>query len=58
VVQATSAYLCGNGRIPGMLRALKRHLPGEVIVWAMKLDERIHTMLKAHVLQGGFCKAS
>ncbi len=36
------------GHTPGTLRVIEQHLPeAKVIVWAMKVDERILAMLKA-----------
>jgi hypothetical protein len=46
------------GHTPGTLRVIEEHLPEvKVVLWAMKLDERVTTMLKARfpkveILQG------
>jgi polysaccharide pyruvyl transferase WcaK-like protein len=46
------------GHTPGTLRVLEQHLPGaKVVLWAMKLDERVEAMLRTRfprvdILQG------
>lgn len=50
------------GHTPGTLRVLEQHLPEvKVVLWAMKLDERVTAMLKARfpkveILQGNLFK--
>lgn len=50
------------GHTPGTLRVIEQHLPEvKVVLWAMKLDERITAMLKARfpkveILQGNLFK--
>ena len=47
------------GHTPGTLRILERHLPDvRVIVWAMKLDERVSAMLKARFPKAEFLQGS
>ncbi|HCN76252.1 MAG TPA: hypothetical protein DIT13_03535 [Verrucomicrobiales bacterium] len=50
------------GHTPGTLRIIGEHLPGlKVVLWAMKLDERVTAMLKARfpdveIVQGSLVK--
>ena len=50
------------GHTPGTLRVIAEHLPGvKVVLWAMKMEERISVMLKARfpkveILQGNLFK--
>lgn len=50
------------GHTPGTLRVIEEHLPGlKVVLWAMKLDERVTAMLrrrfpKVEILQGNLFK--
>jgi polysaccharide pyruvyl transferase WcaK-like protein len=50
------------GHTPGTLRVIEEHLPGlKVVLWAMKLDERVTTMLqrrfpRVEILQGNLFK--
>ncbi|MBV6499659.1 MAG: hypothetical protein CJBNEKGG_02122 [Prosthecobacter sp.] len=50
------------GHTPGTLRIIEEHLPGlKVVLWAMKLDERVTAMLqrrfpKVEILQGNLFK--
>ena len=50
------------GHTPGTLRVIEKHLPElRVVLWAMKLDERVTTMLqtrfpKVEILQGNLFK--
>lgn len=52
------------GHTPGTLRVIEEHLPGvKVVVWAMKLDERVTAMLKkrfpkVEILQGSLAGKS
>ena len=50
------------GHTPGTLRVLEEHLPQvKVVLWAMKLDERVEAMLrtrfpKVEIVQGSLVK--
>src|SRR6266481_1920057 len=47
------------GHTPGTLRILEQHLPDvRVIVWAMKLDERVTAMLQARFPKVEFLQGS
>ncbi len=42
------------GHTPGTLRVIEQHLPEvQVILWAMKLDERVTAMLQRALSEGG-----